>query len=945
MRLTLFKSLLMGTSLLFAVPALAQPVAIIANSTPGVGFADGQCAGFEGNVVVPISCGGGGGGGLTIGSTTIAGGSNGFILYNNAGTLGNLGTNGTGNVVLDTSPTLTTPALGTPTAINLLNGTGLPVAGISGLGTGAATALGVNVGSAGAFVVNGGALGTPSSGTLANTTGLPLSTGISGFGTGVASALGTSTGSPGSLVVNGGALGTPSSGTLTNAIGLPIGGLTGLGTSVGSALGIAVGSAGGIVVNGGVLGTPSSGTLTNATGLPISGIAGLGTGTGTALAVNVGTAGAIVVNGGALGTPSSGTLTNATGLPVAGLSNLGANVGTFLITPSSVNLSTAVTNDVTAGGGFLLFGDFPPYSPASSVRSLAIGTSVMLSASSNAIENVGVGYESLQNCTDCNLFAAVGAYSGQNVTTARSGAYFGWGAGRYNTTGPSNSWFGAFAGEGLVGSAGLTGGSNTGMGEAACIQIAGAAANNTCLGYASGFGLSDGAAYNTLTGINSGGMLFATLGVTANGSNAYFYGNGNGVVAIGYQAGQGTAYNITASGVSNAGQNVITVTSTAGITMGDVIHASIVPSNATVTAIGSGPASITLSVNLFSPTSNGLVFQGIPNQHSGANATFVGYQSCLTVQGGIVPTCIGGGAGISITTAGNFTATGTSSGAATTTQSNVTVNGAFAGQFTQASNLYAFGALALRGSNVTPLTGSNNGAFGPSVFVALAGTSSGNLGLGAGSGVLETSATNETFVGSGQFVNQTSGSSNVGLGQGVGASCITCTAMILIGRGVDALTSSDSGVLNIGNGIYGSAMGSVSGSQKIGINTGALPNYTLEVNGIISGKSTIGTYSAPAISSNILTINLSNGNIFNVASNANVNTLTVSNTQSGKANSFELYATGNGSAQTWTWPASFKWAGGIAPTLTSTNGKVDRFVFETNDGGTTWFGSIVGQNY
>ena len=45
------------------------------------------------------------------------------------------------------------------------------VGSITGLGTGVATALAVNVGTVGAFVVNGGALGTPSSGTVTNLTG------------------------------------------------------------------------------------------------------------------------------------------------------------------------------------------------------------------------------------------------------------------------------------------------------------------------------------------------------------------------------------------------------------------------------------------------------------------------------------------------------------------------------------------------------------------------------------------------------------------------------------------------------------------------------------------------------------------------------------------------------------------------------------------------------
>ena len=44
------------------------------------------------------------------------------------------------------------------------------------------------------------------------------------------------------------------------------------------------------------------------------------------------------------------------------------------------------------------------------------------------------------------------------------------------------------------------------------------------------------------------------------------------------------------------------------------------------------------------------------------------------------------------------------------------------------------------------------------------------------------------------------------------------------------------------------------------------------------------------------------------------------------------------------WPGSVKWPSSQSPTLTSTASKVDKFVFTAIDG-TSWLGSVAGQNY
>jgi hypothetical protein len=137
--------------------------------------------------------------------------------------------------------------------------------------------------------------------------------------------------------------------------------------------------------------------------------------------------------------------------------------------------------------------------------------------------------------------------------------------------------------------------------------------------------------------------------------------------------------------------------------------------------------------------------------------------------------------------------------------------------------------------------------------------------------------------------------------------------------------------------------------ESLKLNTLTLrENSILDVEGRTRLKSYTEAISSPSISTNIATLDLSSAQTFNITLNQSINSFLITNVPTTTSTTFLVKLTQDGTggrSVSFTFQgATVYWAGGVAPTMTSTANRTDLFSFTTLDG-SNYYGITAGQNF
>lgn len=134
--------------------------------------------------------------------------------------------------------------------------------------------------------------------------------------------------------------------------------------------------------------------------------------------------------------------------------------------------------------------------------------------------------------------------------------------------------------------------------------------------------------------------------------------------------------------------------------------------------------------------------------------------------------------------------------------------------------------------------------------------------------------------------------------------------------------------------------------DKIVLSAGTHTVLNAPVPGFVKLKRYIERVHRPSISSNVVTLDLSEASVFYVEHNANC-TISFSNVQADiDCVSVTLIMKQSSSGgKTLTFPASVKWSGGVPPLFSTGPNAYNVFTLFTFDNGTTWLSHLAGKDY